>query len=98
MFIEEVYRISWGDKETLEYRSQTYPVTPLIHKQCKLITKIHSLLIGMGVILALALASILNSRSFLADMLMVVIVLFFLSILVNYLARFIILKGIRNHG
>ena len=58
-----------------------------------MITKVHSLLIGVGVIFAVLLAGLLGSTSFFGDILMVIIVLALLSVLVNYLSRFVLFKS-----
>ncbi len=93
MLIEEVYRVSWNGKTTIEDRGQSYEVSPQMLRKCHMITKVHSLLIGVGVIFAVLLAGLLGSTSFFGDILMVIIVLALLSVLVNYLSRFVLFKS-----
>lgn len=98
MFIEEMYKIAWGNKEKLEYQNQSYEIDPIIQRECKLIAKIHSVLTGVGVIFAYELARELNSTSFLADILMIVLVLSLLTMITNYLAKYLIMKKVHKNG
>ena len=97
MFIEEVYRVVWNEKDVIEDGEDIIEVTPDIKRRCSMLTKVHALLIGSGVFFAYALAQMLGSTSFFSDILMVVCVLTMLTILTNGLSRFLIRKRVKKN-
>ncbi len=92
MFIEEVYQVAWSKKDKIEYKGKSYEVSPIVFRECKLITKIHSLLIGVAVVFSVFLSEYLYVQSFFALLLLIAIVLGLLSVLINYLSKFLIMR------
>lgn len=90
MFIEEVYRVAWTEQSTINHKGIEYEVSDFIFRECKMITRIHSVLIGVSTVFAYYLSISMGSTSFLADLLMIVIVLAFLSFIMNVTASFVI--------
>ncbi len=97
MFIDEVYRVSWGSKKGIEHKGKTIEVTPIIEKECRMITRVHSVLIGVAVIFSYTLSEYLYVDSFFDLLLLIVLVLALLTAIVNYLSKYLIMKKADEH-
>ena len=95
MILDEVYSIAYKRKDKIKIKDKEYPITPLIVRECRMIVKLHALLIGVGTVFGVIVASSFGIYNAFFDIIVVILMLLFLNILLDRLAYFLLKRRVK---
>ena len=96
LFLTNVYHVSWGNTDVLELDGETIKATPAIQRQCKLISRIHSIMVGVGTVVGYMISVLLSTSSFFEMLLIIAAVLAILTLIFNLLSKYLIRKRLKK--
>lgn len=90
LFLSEVYAVAAQQKETITIDNKVIKVTMPLYRECRLFRILHNIMAGVTTVFAIVISNIWGGTSFIKDIIFIVILLFTMNYIYNYLIYFLL--------